>query len=104
MVAAVEGRTFVLTDSGGIQEEAPCLGKPVLVMREETERPEGLDAGTLALVGHRRERIVGGRAAGCSTDRGRLRRPWPARSIRTATAKRPRASSRGCWPGCAGKL
>jgi UDP-N-acetylglucosamine 2-epimerase len=63
MVYAVRGSTFVLTDSGGLQEEAPCLGKPVLVMREETERPEGLDAGTLALVGHRRERIVEGAAA-----------------------------------------
>ena len=58
MVFAVRGSTFVLTDSGGLQEEAPCLGKPVLVMREETERPEGLDAGTLELVGHRSERIV----------------------------------------------
>lgn len=58
MVAAVRGSAFVLTDSGGLQEEAPCLGKPVLVMREETERPEGLAAGTLALVGHSRERIV----------------------------------------------
>jgi UDP-N-acetylglucosamine 2-epimerase (non-hydrolysing) len=59
MVAAVRGAAFVLTDSGGLQEEAPCIGKPVLVMREETERPEGLAAGTLALVGHDRERIVG---------------------------------------------
>jgi len=42
---------FLLTDSGGIQEEAPSLGKPVLVMRETTERPEGLDAGTVKLVG-----------------------------------------------------
>jgi UDP-N-acetylglucosamine 2-epimerase len=58
MVYAVRGSTFVLTDSGGLQEEAPCLGKPVLVMREETERPEGLEAGTLELVGHRRDRIV----------------------------------------------
>lgn len=58
MVFAVRGSTFVLTDSGGLQEEAPCLGKPVLVMREETERPEGLEAGTLELVGHRPERIV----------------------------------------------
>lgn len=58
MVAAIKHCTFVLTDSGGLQEEAPCLGKPVLVMRDETERPEGLDAGTLELVGHRRERIV----------------------------------------------
>jgi UDP-N-acetylglucosamine 2-epimerase (non-hydrolysing) len=58
MVAAVRGSAFVLTDSGGLQEEAPCIGKPVLVMREETERPEGLAAGTLALVGHDRNRIV----------------------------------------------
>ena len=58
MVFAVREATFVLTDSGGLQEEAPCLGKPVLVMREETERPEGLDAGTLELVGHNPERIV----------------------------------------------
>ena len=58
MVAAVKASTFVLTDSGGLQEEAPCLGKPVLVMRDETERPEGLEAGTLELVGHRRTKIV----------------------------------------------
>jgi UDP-N-acetylglucosamine 2-epimerase (non-hydrolysing) len=58
MVAAVKACTFVLTDSGGLQEEAPCLGKPVLVMREETERPEGLLAGTLELVGHHRATIV----------------------------------------------
>lgn len=58
MVAAIRACAFVLTDSGGLQEEAPCLGKPVLVMREETERPEGLRAGTLELVGHDRERIV----------------------------------------------
>lgn len=42
---------MILTDSGGIQEEAPSLGKPVLVMRDTTERPEGVDAGTLKLVG-----------------------------------------------------
>jgi UDP-N-acetylglucosamine 2-epimerase (non-hydrolysing) len=50
-VAAVAASRFVLTDSGGLQEEAPTLGKPVLVMRRETERPEGLEAGTLRLVG-----------------------------------------------------
>jgi UDP-N-acetylglucosamine 2-epimerase (non-hydrolysing) len=58
MTAAVRDCTFVLTDSGGLQEEAPTLGKPVLVMREETERPEGLTAGTLELVGHDRGAIV----------------------------------------------
>ena len=42
---------LILTDSGGIQEEAPSLGKPVLVMRDTTERPEGIAAGTLKLVG-----------------------------------------------------
>ena len=49
--------TIVLTDSGGIQEEAPSLGKPVLVMREVTERPEGIDAGTCILVGTQYETI-----------------------------------------------
>jgi len=50
--------TIVLTDSGGVQEEAPTLGKPVLVMRETTERPEGIEAGNALLVGVRKERIV----------------------------------------------
>jgi UDP-N-acetylglucosamine 2-epimerase (non-hydrolysing) len=49
---------LVLTDSGGIQEEAPALGKPVLVMREVTERPEGVWAGTVRLVGTDKERIM----------------------------------------------
>ena len=49
---------LVLTDSGGIQEEAPSLGKPVLVMRDATERPEAIHAGTVRLVGADRERIV----------------------------------------------
>jgi UDP-N-acetylglucosamine 2-epimerase (non-hydrolysing) len=48
---------LVITDSGGIQEEAPSLGKPVLVMRDTTERPEGVEAGTLKLVGTQEERI-----------------------------------------------
>jgi UDP-N-acetylglucosamine 2-epimerase (non-hydrolysing) len=50
----------VLTDSGGIQEEAPSLGKPVLVMRDVTERPEALDAGTVELVGANKKRIIAG--------------------------------------------
>ena len=50
---------LVLTDSGGIQEEAPSLGKPVLVMRDTTERPEGIAAGTLKLVGTEEESIYG---------------------------------------------
>jgi UDP-N-acetylglucosamine 2-epimerase (non-hydrolysing) len=49
---------LILTDSGGIQEEAPTLGKPVLVMRETTERPEAVDAGTVKLVGTDKEKIV----------------------------------------------
>jgi UDP-N-acetylglucosamine 2-epimerase (non-hydrolysing) len=58
-VAAVAAARFVLTDSGGLQEEAPTLGKPVLVMRRETERPEGLAAGTLRLIGADPAEIVG---------------------------------------------
>jgi UDP-N-acetylglucosamine 2-epimerase (non-hydrolysing) len=49
---------LVLTDSGGVQEEAPSLGKPVLVLREVTERPEGVDAGTAVIVGTDRDRIL----------------------------------------------
>ena len=52
--------TLVLTDSGGVQEEAPSLGKPVLVMRENTERPEAVGAGTVRLIGTDEERIVTG--------------------------------------------
>ena len=48
---------LILTDSGGIQEEAPSLGKPVLVMRDTTERPEGVEAGTLKLVGTEEDAI-----------------------------------------------
>ena len=49
---------FILTDSGGIQEEAPSLGVPVLVMRDTTERPEGVSAGTLKLIGTKKEDII----------------------------------------------
>ena len=57
-VFLMEKSTLVLTDSGGIQEEAPGLGKPVLVMRNTTERPEALDAGTVKLVGTDHDLIV----------------------------------------------
>ncbi|HET7237831.1 MAG TPA: UDP-N-acetylglucosamine 2-epimerase (non-hydrolyzing), partial [Terrimicrobiaceae bacterium] len=50
---------LIVTDSGGVQEEAPSLGKPVLVMRDTTERPEAVEAGTVRLVGTDRKRIVG---------------------------------------------
>ena len=56
--ALMNRATIVLTDSGGVQEEAPSLGKPVLVMRENTERPEAVVAGTVKLVGTDRQRIV----------------------------------------------
>ena len=55
----MEKSDIVLTDSGGIQEEAPGLGKPVLVMRDTTERPEALEAGTVKLVGTDYDAIVG---------------------------------------------
>ena len=54
----MEKSHIVLTDSGGIQEEAPGLGKPVLVMRDTTERPEALEAGTVKLVGTDYDKIV----------------------------------------------
>ena len=57
-VYLMEKATIVLTDSGGIQEEAPGLGKPVLVMRDTTERPEALEAGTVKLVGTNYDSIV----------------------------------------------
>lgn len=57
-VYLMEKSTIVLTDSGGIQEEAPGLGKPVIVMRETTERPEAVDAGTVKLVGTDYDKIV----------------------------------------------
>jgi UDP-N-acetylglucosamine 2-epimerase (non-hydrolysing) len=57
-VTAMKQSYFILTDSGGVQEEAPALGKPVLVLRDETERPEAVTAGVVRLVGTSFERIV----------------------------------------------
>jgi UDP-N-acetylglucosamine 2-epimerase (non-hydrolysing) len=58
MAGLMKAAYIVLTDSGGIQEEAPALGKPVLVLREETERPEAVEAGVAQLVGTSTDRIV----------------------------------------------
>ena len=57
-VTLLDRATLILTDSGGIQEEAPALGKPVLVLRDETERPEAIEAGVARLVGTDERRIV----------------------------------------------
>lgn len=59
-VALMNGCDLILTDSGGVQEEAPSLGKPVLVMRDTTERPEGVQAGTVQLVGANADSIISG--------------------------------------------
>lgn len=58
MIAAMQAATLMLSDSGGIQEEAPCLGLPLLVLREKTERPEGIATGNMQLVGTETDRIV----------------------------------------------
>lgn len=57
-IAAMKRAHFIISDSGGVQEEAPALGKPVLVLRDETERPEAADMGVVKLVGCDRERIL----------------------------------------------
>ena len=77
--------TVILTDSGGVQEEGPSLGKPVLVMRETTERPEAVRAGTVRLVGTDEDLIVRYGRAGCSPIPPPTRR-WPTRSTPTGTA------------------
>lgn len=63
LVAALQGASLVLTDSGGIQEEAPTFATPVLVLREVTERPEGIEAGVAELVGTDPDRILAGARA-----------------------------------------
>jgi UDP-N-acetylglucosamine 2-epimerase (non-hydrolysing) len=57
-VAAMKSAYFIISDSGGVQEEAPALGKPVLVLRDETERPEAVEMGVVKLVGSNHDRIV----------------------------------------------
>ena len=57
MAKAMSKCYFVMTDSGGLQEEAPALGKPVLVLREVTERPEAVQAGTARLAGTRQDSV-----------------------------------------------
>jgi UDP-N-acetylglucosamine 2-epimerase (non-hydrolysing) len=57
-IAAMMRSHIILTDSGGVQEEAPALGKPVLVLRDETERPEAVEEGVVKLVGPNYQRIV----------------------------------------------
>lgn len=79
-IALMDRAYLILTDSGGIQEEAPSLGKPVLVMRDTTERPEGIQAGTVKLVGTN-ERLILAEAAALLDD--------PAFYQRMATASNP---------------
>ena len=72
-VALMDRAFMIITDSGGVQEEAPSLGKPVLVMREKTERPEAVEAGTVILVGADRQKLVA-EAARLLTDETHYRR------------------------------
>ncbi len=85
MVALMKRCYMVLTDSGGLQEEAPSLDKPVVVLRDVTERPEGLEAGTLVLAGTDRRRIV---------DRARELLEDPEAYARMANARNPYGDGR----------
>ena len=90
-VALMARCRLVLTDSGGVQEEAPSLGKPVLVMRDTTERPEGVAAGTALLTGPKATAIIE-HADAAALGRGRLPRPWRPPKIPTATVTPPTKS------------
>ena len=121
-VRLIQRATLMLTDSGGVQEEAPALGKPVLVMREVTERPEAIDAGTAVLVGteqrsHRRDGASAsrrhGRTCGVLPQRQSVRR-WtglgthrrgvrgpPLRGIRPVTPRATKDATRVTREACA---
>jgi len=77
LLAALQRATLVLTDSGGIQEEAPSFGTPVLVMRDVTERPEGVRAGVAKLVGTDRARILQAAAEILDSDSDLRAERWP---------------------------
>ena len=97
---AMDRCTLLLTDSGGVQEEAPSLGKPVLVLRDTTERPEAVDAGTVRLVGTDEDLVVkevsppADRPVGVRRDGARRQ---PVRRRPGDPAHR-RAPSRPAWP------
>ena len=97
-VYLMERSHLILTDSGGVQEEAPSLGKPVLVMRDTTERPEAVEAGTVVLVGTDREARLSSEASRLLNDDGRTTRAWRTHITLMATA-RPRPHSRSSMRG-----
>ncbi len=95
LVHLMKRATLILTDSGGIQEEAPAFGVPVLVLRETTERPEGIDAGTLEAGGNG----SGSHHPGSVPVAGRSHLPthrWPGRRIRTEMDMLPKGLSLPC--------
>ena len=91
-VTLLDRATLILTDSGGIQEEAPALGKPVLVLRDETERPEAIDSGRRATGRNRRAADRRRNRLACSTIPRGTRR-WPRAHRPTATVGPPRGFS-----------
>ena len=116
LVAAMKGCTLLLTDSGGLQEEAPALGKPVLVLRRTTERPEAVEAGTARLVGtdaatiaEEAHRLLSDQTAYDAMARAvnpfgdgqasqRILDP-PVPCLRSDAAFSPAGATAGCWGG-----